>query len=106
MHEFYSKDGIECIKVEFLLGSNHNCVIEVILSECYVKSHRRISYYTTLNEKYEGFGIPTWLILSKVVCNIKYTFSILIHKIIIPNIFSSNNVTFNIQVNYINVLYI
>ena len=69
MHEFYSKDGIECIKVEFLLGSNHNCVIEVILSECYVKSHKRISYYTTLNEKYEGFGIPTWIIVSKLAHN-------------------------------------
>ena len=59
MHEFYSKDGIECIKVEFLLGSNHNCVIELILSECYVESLKRISYYTPLDEKYEGFGIPT-----------------------------------------------
>ena len=87
MHEFYSKDGIECINVEFLLGSNHNCVIELILSECYVESLKRISYYTTLDEKYEGFGIPTSIILSDVVHNIKYTFSILIHKIIIRNIF-------------------
>ena len=58
LHEFYSNDGLECIKIEFLLGSSHNCMIEIILSECIIDSYKRISYYSSLEEKYDGSGSP------------------------------------------------
>ena len=58
MYEFYSNDGMECIKIEFLLGSDHNCIIDVILSECHVDSIKRVTYYTSLEEKFGEFGSP------------------------------------------------
>ena len=58
MYEFYSSDGIDCIKVEFLLGSRHNCIIDMILSECRVESFKRLNYYTTLEDKFGEFGTP------------------------------------------------
>ena len=57
-HEFYSDNGLESKNIEFLLGSSHNCMIEIILSECIIDSYKRISYYTSLEEKYDGFGSP------------------------------------------------
>ena len=64
LHEFYSNDGLECIKIEFLLGSNHNCMIEIILSECVIDSYKRISYYTSLRKSMMGSVHQTDLDLS------------------------------------------
>ena len=46
------------IKIEFLLGSSHNCMIEIIVSECIIDSYKRISYYSSLEEKHDGFVSP------------------------------------------------
>ena len=34
MHQFYTKDRKECVRVEASLNGSHDSIIEVILSEC------------------------------------------------------------------------
>ena len=55
-HEFYSLDQMECVKVSAVLGSTHQCIIKILLSECEVETFRRLQYYSRLNESYDGFG--------------------------------------------------
>ena len=59
LHQFYSKDKQECLKVEANLSGAYDAIIEVIISECSKKSDTFMfhSYSKGVNIL-DGYGTP------------------------------------------------